>query len=143
MSQSKILLGKLNDASSGIAGGENIWLEKHNWSCDWYWGFGYVGNRNCHFHIDSLVKGNATTASELFKTTKFTDAQWWVMRDLIIQAYALKTAAEVYRYGGHQTTQAGCTDLIRDAEMTTRLNADLKIILDKMWDFACSAIGEY
>lgn len=141
MSQSKILLGKLNYASSVIAGGENIWLEKHNWSCDWYWGFGYVGNRNCHFHIESLVKGNSTKASELFNTTKFTDAQWWVMRDMIIQAYALQKAAEVYRYGGHQTTQKGYTDLIKDSDMAARLNADLKIVLDKMWDFACFCVN--
>lgn len=142
----KILLGKLKNDAGACADGENVWLSKHEWQCDWYWAFGYLGNKNCHFHFDSLLyikdnKGSVKyTASDLFESTNITDNQWWVIRDLFVQAYALKKAAEVYRYGGHQSTLAGVTDLIKDADMAKRLNADLEKILNTLWDYACKAI---
>jgi hypothetical protein len=59
---------------------------------------------------------------------------------LFKQAYALKAAAEVYVHGGHQTTEAGVTDLIKSAEKAAQLNADLKVVLDKAWEYACAAV---
>lgn len=145
----KILLGKLkSDAGTSIADGENVWLEKHKWDCGWYWGFGYVGNRNCHFHFDSLLyikdgKGSVKyTASDLFASTQISDKDWWVMRDLFSQAYALKKAAEVYRYGGHQTTVPGVTDIIANKERADQINADLAKVLDLVWDYACKAVSK-
>jgi hypothetical protein len=142
----KILLGKLKADAGTSADGENVWLTKHEWSCNWYWSFGWVGNKNCHFHFDSLLcikdgKGSVKyTASELFESTNISDKEWWVMRDLFVQSYALKKAAEVYRYGGHQSTVVGVTDLIRDDDMAKRLNADLEKTLNTLWDYTCKAI---
>lgn len=143
----KILLGKIKAGAGTFADGENVWLDKHSWECSWYWGFGYVGNKNCHFHFDSLLyikdgKGSVKyTASELFETTNISDKDWWVLRDLFTQAYALKKAAEVYQYGGHQTSRPGVTDLIRNKEFADLLNADLKKVLDAAWQLACKAIN--
>lgn len=146
----KIRLGRLKadlPYDQVFAAGEVIWLEKHKWECDWYWGFGYLGNRNCHFHFESLlypkVGGSVLySASQLFSDTKITDKEWWVVRDLFVQAYALKKAAEVYQYGGHQTSQAGVTDIIKSSEQAARINADLKIVLDKLWDVVCDAVNK-
>ena len=144
----KIRLGKLKANAGTFADGETIYLDKHSWDCGWYWGFGYVGNRNCHFHFDSLLyikdgKGSVKyCASDLFDDTNITDKEWWVIRDLFTQAYALRKAAEVYRYGGHQTTVVGTTDIIKDADMATRLNADLAKVLDLVWDYACKAVNK-
>lgn len=152
MSQSfnKIRLGRLKlelPHDQVFAAGEVIWLEKHKWDCGWYWGFGYLGNRNCHFHFDSLLYPKVDgvvlyEASKLFDETPITDKEWWVIRDLFVQAYALRRAAEVYRHGGHQTTLLGTTDLIKDVDMEKRLNADLEKVLDAVWNVACAAVNK-
>ncbi len=144
----KILLGKLKSNAGTFADGENIWLEKHKWECGWYWGFGYIGNKNCHFHFESLLyikdgKGSYKyTASDLFEATSITDLEWWVIRDLFVQAYALKKAAEVYEHGGHQTSQHSLIDIIHNKERAAQINADLSKVLDAVWQFTCNAINK-
>ena len=44
----KIALGKVD--------GNTIYLSSPSWDCGWYWGFGYLGNKDCHYHIDGLTK---------------------------------------------------------------------------------------
>lgn len=138
----RILLGRRIDD------GELMYLSKHTWDCDWYWGLGYLGNRDCHYHFESLlynvmINGKNVQhplASELFMTTNVTDSEWWIVRDLFAQAYALRKAAEVYRYGGHQSSRVGVTDIIKNEEMENKVNADLKAVLDVLWDYVCKAV---
>jgi hypothetical protein len=128
----KIYLGTMHD-------GEAIYLRRHTWDCGWYWAFGYVGNRNLHFHFEALytgVNGRKYGVEEIFKKTKIEQSQWWVLRDLFIQAYALKRAAEVYRNGGHQTNIDGVTDILRSPKKAKMLNKDLEKVLDKIWSIA-------
>ena len=128
MNTTKVKLGKIDN--------ETIFIEKHKWDCDWYWGFGYIGNKSSHFHIDSLISSE-TDVNKVFEDTKISQSEWWIIRDLFIQAYALKKAAEVYRFGGHQTTVAGLTDIIKNANRATELNKDLERVLDLVWKFIC------
>lgn len=132
MSKEKVYLGRLLPDSR--YGEELVWLEKHEWACGWYWSFGWCGNKNLHFHFDYFLNGAHYRPSNHFSDCKISERNWWVIRDLFIQAYALKKAAEVYRYGGYQTIVPGITDLIQDEHMAAKLNADLKIVLDKLWD---------
>jgi len=91
-------------------------------------------------HIDSLI-GKECSVNNIFdKGTKITQDQWWIIRDLYTQAYALKGAAEVYQYGGHQITKEGITDCIKNLEMATKINADLEIVLNKVWDFIINEV---
>lgn len=131
----RVLLGTVrSDFKYSVVAGERIFLEKHSWDCGWYWGFGYIGNVHLHTHFDGAFLGGAEINIEkIFVETRFDQNTWWVIRDLFIQAYALKSAAEVYRYGGHQTTAKGITDLIKDESMEKRLNADLELVLNKIW----------
>lgn len=128
----KVLLGTLKD-------GEKCYLTKHSWDCDWYWGFGYVGNRNSHYHFSTFLQ-EGKYGHEVFSECNFTDNDWWVIRDMFVQAYALKKCAEVYRHGGHQTSKAGVTDTILSTDMCTRLNSDLEITLDKLWNYITTII---
>ena len=139
--QEKIYIGQINN--------ENIYITKHSWDCGWYWGFGYLGNRNLHFHIESLIcerdhdgKQPSTEIKDIFTFPEFTQKQWWIIRDLFIQAYSLKKSAEVFLYGGHQTTKKGITDIIRNEELNKLLNENLKIVLDKVWQFMIDSIEE-
>lgn len=146
----KIRLGVLKRELPVVAPGEVIYLTKHEWQCGWYWAFGWLGNRNCHchFHFEALPypkdeRGEVLyKASKIFAETNITDREWWIIRDLLVQAYALKKAAEVYRYGGHQTTCEGVTNLIQSPDMVRTLNEDLKKVLDRLWDYVCQAVKE-
>jgi hypothetical protein len=144
----KIHLGRLKQDAGTYAAGENIYLTRHDWACGWYWSFGWVGNKNCHFHFDSLLypknaKGQVLCcASEIFEKTNIGDKAWWVIRDLFVQAYALQKAAEVYRNGGHQTREKGVTGIVRNPERADQINADLKLVLDLVWDVVCNAVKE-
>jgi len=143
---SKIPLGRVRADAGTYADGSYLYLTKHSWDCGWYWGFGYVGNRDCHFHFDSLLNikdnkgGIKYTATDLFSETYITDKEWWIIRDLFVQAYALKKAAAVYRQGGHQTTAKGVTDIIQDNGLVTRINADLEKVLDTVWNYTVAAV---
>lgn len=112
-----------------------LYLSRHSWDCGWYWGFGYIGNSRLHMHIDSLINGEYDVNKIFDGGASITQDQWWIIRDLFTQAYALKKAAEVYRHGGHQTSKPGITDCIKNLEMAAQINKDLETVLDKVWDF--------
>jgi hypothetical protein len=131
MTSEKVLLGRLKD-------GELVFLTKHRWDCNWYWSMGYVGNSSSHYHFSSFLQDNKY-ASELFMETKITDADWWIIRDFFKQAYALKAAAEVYQYGGHQSSITGITDVIKNKEKAAILNADLEVVLNNVWWYTTQA----
>ena len=118
----------------GTQDNERMYVTKHKWDCNWYWALGYVGNDNCHFHFDSYLK-DGKSVNDVFTECNFTYTDWWVIRDLFTQAYALKKIAEVYQYGGHQITKAGVTDIIKNSDKAKQVNEDLKLILDTVWDF--------
>lgn len=91
-------------------------------------------------HIDSLINGEYDVNKIFDGSTKITQDQWWIIRDLFRQAYALKGAAEVYQHGGHQTSKLGITDCIKNLEMATLINKDLEVVLDKVWDFLLNEV---
>ena len=133
MSRQRILIG--HHKQNGPT-----FLEKHSFDCGWYWAFGYLGNRDCHWHIKSIINQPEeycptwTNIDHHFSSTWLTQSQWWVLRDLFISAYALKKAAEVYKHGGHQTTMAQNLRII-SKQMSDQINADLEKLLDNIWNF--------
>lgn len=133
--EEKILLGRATDLVK-YCEGELVYITKHSWDCDWYWGMGYIGNKNCHTHFNNTFLENGMifkSAKECFSSTKITDKEWWIIKDLFKQAYALKECAEVYQYGGHCTTTEE-TKVIKSLDVAKMLNQDLKIVLDTVWE---------
>lgn len=122
--------------------GEKIYLTKHSWDCSWYWGFGYIGNHNLHTHFDSCLLTEVYSVDDIFTESPITESEWWIIRDLFIQAYALRKCAEVYHYGGHQTTKKGVTDVIQNKELENKINSDLEIVLNTVWDFIEKALNK-
>lgn len=49
MEKTKWYLGKLKNHPELPNG---VFLEDFSWDCDWYWGGGYIGNRDFHCHFD-------------------------------------------------------------------------------------------
>lgn len=124
----RILLGTTID-------NEVIYLSKHSWDCGWHWGFGYLGNKNLHYHFDTYLKGDEWMVDKIFKQTIIMQDQWWILCDLFKQAYALKACAAIYQYGGHLSSKTGMTDVLKSDDKAKVLNDDLEIILDKIWEF--------
>ena len=132
----KIFLGTMD----GTGDNGRIYLTKHKWDCDWYWAFGYLGNRACHFHIDSLFHAakyeydaDFTNIDYHFESTWITQENCWIIRDLFIQAYALRKASDAYVHGGHQTSDAE-PYRIKSETMVSHINDDLATLLDTIWD---------
>ena len=111
----------------GINDGEKIYLSAPSWDCGWYWGFGYLGNRNCHYHVDGL---NAKENINLFDAFKkhfgsslvVRDSQLWTLCELFKTFYALKETAEVLGRGGSHFTTNPCSELIINKDEVTRIN---------------------
>ncbi len=119
----------------GVVDGEVIYLSAPNWSCDWYWGFGYLGNKNCHYHLDSLCDSSINMYDGLKKhfgdTLTITDSKLWVFCELVCTAYALKNTAEVLGRGGSHYTTNPCADVIKNKGEADRINTT---VLPKIFD---------
>ena len=128
-----------NDEIAGLT----LHLTKHSWDCGWYWGFGYVGNRNLHTHFKECFLDNTsftdTEVGMIFDETNINQEEWWILRDLFVSAYALKEAAAIYHYQGHQTYKVFDVLDIRNKRTEAKLNKDLKTVLDKIWDICQGA----
>lgn len=140
MNTPKLYLGI--GAQPSIISGERLWIQKHSWDCGWYFAFGYIGNRNLHTHIESLIAGTYDI-NKIFKLTNITQNQWWVIRDLFMQAYALKKCAEVYQYGGYQLSVKNITDCIENKSRADEINKDLGHLLDVTWAYLESILGAF
>lgn len=121
-----------------IHNGERIYLSAPSWDCEWYWGFWYLGNQNCHYHLEWLKKIQTYNhAKKVFEyefvnlydwiKKHFTDLQItdWKLRtfcELVETAYNLKKTAEVLGRGGSHYTTNPLKELIKNEEEVKRIN---------------------
>lgn len=132
----KFLMGKVD--------GESIYLSAPKWDCGWYWGFGYLGNKNCHYHLDGLSKThNANLYDALYKefgdtlTIGSRDDVWnqnsklYTFCELVLTAYTLKETAEVLGRGGSHMTTNPLAALIKNEAEVTRINT---VVLPAIFD---------
>lgn len=118
---------------------ERIYLRDFSWDCKWYWGGGYIGNRNLHCHFDgcflntpdsrshplgsfydpwtkppeyvkefSVIRNGASVWEDLdffLDNAQYDADQWWRIKDLFKQFYAMRKAAEAFHSGGHCTSK--------------------------------------
>ena len=105
---------------------EKIYLSAPSWDCDWYWGFGYLGNNNCHYHIDGLDKN-----THMFDALKnhFGDSlrikddnNLWTFCELMQTFYTLKETARVLKLGGSHYTSNPISSIIKNEEEAERIN---------------------
>jgi hypothetical protein len=95
----------------GNVDGERIYMTRPSFDCNWYWGFGYLGNRNCHYHLDGIGKGeNINFRDALVKHFGESfiikdDRLLWQFAEVVRTIYTMKKAAEMFHMGGsHMTT---------------------------------------
>jgi hypothetical protein len=137
----KILLGQKD--------GENIYLSPPSWDCGWYWGFGYLGNKNCHYHVDGLEKIETYDFEKSVRLYEFVnlydgfkkhfgnsfivkrEKDIWTLAELFKTFYNLKETAEILGRGGSHLTSNPCKDLIINKDETERIN---NIVLPQIFE---------
>lgn len=127
-----------NKIYMGNVDNEKIYLSAPSWDCNWYWGFGYLGNRNYQYHVDGL---NAKENINLFDAFKKhfdadtfiikNDKALWTLCELFSTFYTLKEAAGVLGRGGAHYTTNPIADLIKNKDEVTRIN---EVILPALFD---------
>ena len=134
---SKVMFGTRKDT------GEVIYLTLPTWDCGWYWSFGYLGNKDCHYHLSSyqdkqhvftLADGGIKLLTERrnkcmydclledYELNPKLVGSLWRFCELAQTAYALKDAAKVLGRGGSHITTNPCADVIKSAQEVERIN---------------------
>lgn len=105
---------------------EKIYLTKPSWDCGWYWGFGYLGNKDCHYHLSGYSKGRNIDMYDALKNdyelNEKIERNLWEFCELVQTAYTLKEAAEVLGRGGSHYTNNPCKEIIKNEEEVKRIN---------------------
>jgi len=133
---------------------KSVYLEKHRWDCDWYWGFGYLETRDMHFHFDGVTP-NQSGSKELVFDIGCEDKvivelepglDGWILMELFQQAYTLKKGAEMY-YTGCAGISALHTIGINsyrseesNKEIAKKINIELERVLDNVWRYVTTAV---
>ena len=125
--ETRVLLGKVH--------GEAIYLSAPSWDCGWYWGFGYLGNKYCHYHVDGLKEaGNLHDQLLSHFGDSFTlkrDADIWLFVELMRTFYTLREAAAVLGRGGSHYTANLCAETIKNQDEVKRIN---EVVLPTIFD---------
>lgn len=117
---------------------ERIYLSAPSWDCGWYWGFWYLGNRNCHYHLNGLTKIETYNTEKKVFEYEFVNLYDWIKKhftdlqitdkklrtfcELVSSAYKLKETAEVLGRGGSHYTNNPCQDIIKNEAEAKRIN---------------------
>ena len=111
--------------------GENVYLPKASWDCDWYWGFGYLETLNSHTHFSSEILHNDEHINgyDMFKKyfveTCLNDDEIWQLVDYMQTFYTLKETAETLQYGYSHYTERAKIDEIKNTEMAEKINKEM------------------
>lgn len=113
---------------------ERIRLSTPTFDCNWYWGFGYLGNKNCHYHLKSYhldrdfgeyrdismfdaIKEDYTLCAPLQN-----DSTLWTFCELVQTAYSLLAVAEIFSRGGSHQCKNPCQELLKNPDMYEHIN---------------------
>ena len=124
---------------------EGIWLSAPSWDCGWYWGFGYLGNRNCHYHVSGLNDGKNQNMYDAFKehfgdSLRILDTDLWTVCELFSTFYTLSKTAEVLGRGGGNYTTNPIQEVITNKDETKRIN---EVVLPQLFDALHDALQNY
>ena len=133
-----------NKIRLGMVDNENIYLSPPSWDCGWYWGYGYLGNRNCHYHIDGISKdknlfdGLKEHFGESFIVKD--EADIWTLAELFQSFYTLKESAEFFGRGGSHYTNNPCKKLLTNKKLVNRIN---EILLPEIFKEIYKILNKY
>lgn len=119
----------------GVLDGRGIALRRPSWDCDWYWGFGYLGNWDCHFHLNGLesmdsecYRKNLFDQLKVFFGDSLTikdDKLLWKFCEIVTTIYTLREAAEVFYRGGSNYSSNPDKPSLVNKDYTQHINETL------------------
>ena len=122
----------------GSVDGQSIMLRRPSFDCNWYWGFGYLGNHDCHYHLDSLhtyywqnkdmQKKNLYDQLKLHFGDTLTitdDRDLWQFCEIVRTIYTLCKTAYLYYLGGSHFTTNPDAELLKNTAEWERINSVL------------------
>lgn len=117
---------------------EELYLYKPSWDCDWYWGFGYVGNKNLHTHLNSLHPDKVIwKLKEVFQQNSFIikeDKDYWLFCECVTSIYQLREIAELFYRGGSHITVNPIKEDLQNLELYNKINSELiPKLIDEMY----------
>lgn len=123
----------LKDFRIGTRYGCSIFFRVPSFDCDW--SFGYLGNSQCHFHLDGLTVMNEDCANlNMFDQLKkffgdsltiTDDKDLWTFCELSKTIYTLKATAELFHRGGSHYTSNPDANSIKNPEIENHINGVL------------------
>lgn len=125
---------EFKDFRIGVLDGRGILLRVPSFDCGWYWGFGYLGNRDCHFHLDRLDSMDSKLANRnlydqliiMFgDTLTIPKDKLWQFCEIVKTVYTLKKAAELFGRGGSHYTKNPDAETLTITEYSDRINNEL------------------
>lgn len=118
-------------------GGRGYLFRRPSFDCGWYWGFGYLGNRDVHFHLDNMTSIHPELANKnMFDQLKMlfgdnltitNDGDLWKFCEHASAIYKMRVAAELFHRGGSSYTSNERSDSIKELghDMYETLNSVL------------------
>jgi hypothetical protein len=119
----------------GVVDNEDIYLKAPSWDCDWYWGFGYIGNRDHHYHLDWLNEGKNQNFYDAIKEhfgASFVikdDNDIWLFSELIKTFYTLRETAKLLVQGHSNYCTNPLSENIKNIDEAKRINEELMPLL--------------
>lgn len=135
---------------------EKIYLSKPSFDCEWYWGFGYLGNKDCHYHLSDYDNKDRLLYNDSEETVLVTEKRninmydalladynlspaieknLWVFCELALSIYTLKDCAELFSQGGSHMTTNPDRSKLKSTTMYDRLTYDLiPMQCQTLWD---------
>ena len=132
-----------SDIYLGENNGERIYLSAPSWDCDWYWGFGYLGNKNCHYHVEGLKKiGEYNHEKRTFEYEFVNlydgikkhfgdtfiiknDEDIWKFAELMATFYTLREYSDTICRGGSHYTLNPIREEIKNEDEYKRINTEV------------------
>lgn len=132
-----------------------IYMKKPSWDCGWYWSFGYLGNKNEHYHLSSYQDKDVFLKDENGNYHSFTQKRnlnmfdclnddydlvigikdnLWSFCEQVSTIYTLKEAYEVFYRGGSHYTTHPMQDTIKSNDKAVYLADLLETLLQKFWN---------
>lgn len=120
--------------------GEQVYLVKESWNCDWYWGFGYLvtftndsdpeksKDYKIWTHVSSKFFNNKDcwdAWNKYFTERVLSDKESWTFLELMRTFYHLQTYARVARYGSSDIATNPCGWIIKHPLEADRINKEV------------------
>lgn len=108
---------------------EPVYMDRPSWDCDWYWGFGYIGNKNFHTHLNHLGSSHLyNNIKEYFKEFVLfdNDEDLWVFCEIVNNIYILRNTAELFYTGSsNMIYRPNLVDMIKNKSIAHDINSRL------------------